>query len=198
MNRKVLMAIDRRCATARRQRSRPAAAALILLAALQAPGLMPVVVPVAVVVRPAAAAPEPSGLPLPRFVTLRAEEINMRTGPGEQYPIKWTYRRPGLPVEIVAEYHTWRRVRDWQGTEGWMHASMLTGRRSFIVTGETRALRAAADASSPIIARIEPKVTGQLDECPAAGTWCRVKINGLKGWLKRTDLWGVYPGEAVE
>lgn len=194
MNRKGLMAIDGKRATARRRWSRRAAAALILLAALQAPGLVPVLVPV----RPAAAAPEPSGLPLPRFVTLRAAEINMRTGPGEQYPIKWTYQRPGLPVEIVAEYHTWRRVRDWQGTEGWMHASMLTGRRSFIVTGETRALRAAADASSRIIARIEPKVTGELDECPAAGAWCRVKIDGLKGWLKRAELWGVYPGEAVE
>ena len=179
---------------AMRQTARAAAAALIALAAMQAP--MPVGVPVGV--RAAVAAPETSGLPLPRFVTLRAEEANMRTGPGEQYPIKWTYQRAGLPVEIVAEYHTWRRIRDWQGTEGWMHASMLSGRRSFMVVGETRPLRAAADASSRIVAEVEPKVVGELEKCPAAGAWCRVKIDSLKGWLKRTDLWGVYPGEAVE
>ncbi|MFO1152399.1 MAG: SH3 domain-containing protein [Rhodospirillales bacterium] len=147
---------------------------------------------------PAHAAPEPSGLPLPRFVTLRSDDANMRTGPGEQYPIKWTYQRAGLPVEIVAEYHTWRRVRDWQGTEGWMHAAMLSGHRSFIVVGETRTMRASADASSRVVAQVEPKVTGLLDECPAGGAWCRVKVEGLKGWLKRTDIWGVYPGETVE
>lgn len=147
---------------------------------------------------PAAAAPEASGLPLPRFVTLRAEEANMRTGPGEQYPIKWTYRRPGLPVEIVAEYHTWRRVRDWQGTEGWIHASMLVGRRSFIVTGETRALRAEPKAASPIVARLEAKVIGDLESCPADGEWCRVKVQNLKGWLKRSDFYGAYPKEAVD
>lgn len=186
MNRNLLIGSNG-AQVATRRRAWPAAAA-ILSAALVA----------AVSAQPADAAPETSGLPLPRFVTLRAEEANMRTGPGEQYPIKWTYQRAGLPVEIVAEYHTWRRVRDWQGTEGWMHASMLTGRRSFIVTGETRSLRAAADAASPIVARIEPKVTGELDRCPAAGTWCRVRIDGLRGWLKRSDLWGVYPNETVE
>ncbi|MFO1129075.1 MAG: SH3 domain-containing protein [Rhodospirillales bacterium] len=146
----------------------------------------------------ARAAPEPSGLPIPRFVTLRAEEANMRTGPGEQYPIKWTYQRAGLPVEVVAEYHTWRRIRDWQGTEGWMHSSMLSGRRSIMVIGEVHPLHASADAQSRILAEVEPKVTGQLESCPAGGAWCRVKIDNVKGWLKRTDVWGVYPGETVE
>jgi SH3-like domain-containing protein len=147
---------------------------------------------------PVAAAPENSGLPVPRFVTLRAEEANMRTGPGEQYPIKWTYRRVGLPVEIVAEYHTWRRVRDWQGTEGWVHGSMLAGRRSFMVIGETRALHTEPNAASPVIAELEVKVIGDIETCPPAGEWCRVKIEGRKGWLKRSDFYGVYPDEGVD
>lgn len=147
---------------------------------------------------PAAAAPDNSGLPLPRFVSLRAEEANMRSGPGEQYPIKWTYRRAGLPVEIVAEYHTWRRIRDWQGTEGWMHGSMLAGRRSFIITGETRAVHAEANASSPVVAQLEVKVIGEIDGCPDKGEWCRIRIDGLKGWLRRSDFYGTYPGEAVD
>jgi SH3-like domain-containing protein len=147
---------------------------------------------------PAGAAPDSSGLPLPRFVTLRAEEANMRTGPGEQYPIKWTYRRAGLPVEIVAEYHTWRRIRDWQGTEGWMHGSMLSGRRSFIVTGETRPLRAEPRTGAAVVAELEVKVIGDIEKCPAADDWCRVKVQGLKGWLRRGDFYGVYPDETVD
>ncbi|HEC14175.1 MAG TPA: hypothetical protein ENI72_00310, partial [Rhodospirillales bacterium] len=79
-----------------------------------------------------------SGLPLPRFVSLRVNEVNMRTGPGVQYPIEWVYSRQYLPMEVIAEYSTWRKVRDWQGGQGWVHQSMLGGRRSFIVTGTTR------------------------------------------------------------
>ena len=74
-----------------------------------------------------------SGLPLPRFVSLRADEVNMRTGPGVQYPVEWVYKRQGLPAEIIAEFGTWRKVRDWQGTQGWIHQSMLSGKRNFII-----------------------------------------------------------------
>ena len=82
-----------------------------------------------------------SGLPLPRFVSLRAAEVNMRTGPGVQYPVEWVYRRQALPMEVIAEYGTWRKVRDWQGTQGWVHQSMLGGRRTLIVTGKVRTVR---------------------------------------------------------
>ncbi|MDP6882831.1 MAG: SH3 domain-containing protein, partial [Rhodospirillales bacterium] len=75
------------------------------------------------------AAPEGTGLPLPRFVNLRANEANMRTGPGVQYPVEWVFVRPDLPLEVIAEYRTWRKVRDWQGTQGWMHQSMLDSRK---------------------------------------------------------------------
>ena len=74
-----------------------------------------------------------SGLTLPRFVSLRASEVNMRTGPGTRYPIAWVYKQRNLPVEIVDEFDTWRRIRDWEGSEGWVHQSMLHGRRSIMV-----------------------------------------------------------------
>lgn len=146
----------------------------------------------------ARAEPEGSGLPLPRFVSLRADEANMRAGPGEQYPIKWTYQRPGLPLEIVAEFHHWRKVRDWQGTEGWMHSSMLSSRRSFIVVGSTRPVRAKPDASSKPVAEVENKVVGMLRECPKASNWCQVDIGGIKGWIARDGIWGLYNGEDVQ
>jgi SH3-like domain-containing protein len=145
-----------------------------------------------------AGAPETSGLPVPRFVSLRADKANMRTGPGEQYPIKWVYQRPGLPLEIIAEYYNWRRVRDWQGTEGWMHTSMLSGRRYVVVTGAERALRAKPDSGADIVAKVDPSVVARLRRCPAAGSWCEVEVTGIRGWLPRSDLWGVMPDEAVE
>jgi SH3-like domain-containing protein len=144
------------------------------------------------------AAGEGSGLPIPRFVSLRATEANMRAGPGEQYPIKWTYRRQGLPLEVTAEFDHWRRVRDWQGAEGWMHSSMLTGKRAIIVTGDERPLRATPDLASPLLARIEGKVIGKILTCPKNREWCRVEIAGVKGWMRRSEMWGVYREEAID
>lgn len=155
------------------------------------------IVSVAISGAAARAQPEGSGLPLPRFVSLRAQEANMRAGPGEQYPIKWTYQRPGLPLEIVAEFHHWRKVRDWQGTEGWIHSSMLSSRRSFIVVGGTRPLRAKPDAGSRAVAQVESKVVGRLRQCPKGSNWCEVEIGGVKGWMARDEIWGLYNGEDV-
>ena len=104
----------------------------------------------------ASAAPETSGLPLPRFVSLRSGEVNMRAGPGLQYPVEWAYRRRALPVEVVAEYHHWRRVRDREGTEGWIHKSLLSGRRTAVVVGEIRTLRSKAEPDSPPCQTISP------------------------------------------
>jgi SH3-like domain-containing protein len=147
---------------------------------------------------PASAATGGSGLPIPRFVSLRATEANMRAGPGEQYPITWTYRRQGLPLEVTAEYDHWRRVRDWQGAQGWMHSSMLSGKRSIIVTGDVRPLRAEPSPGSGVLARIEGEVIGKLLSCPKGGDWCRVQVAGMKGWLLRGDMWGVYDQEQFD
>jgi SH3-like domain-containing protein len=139
-----------------------------------------------------------SGLPLPRFVSLRAAEVNMRTGPGVQYPVEWVYRRQSLPMEVIAEYGTWRKVRDWQGTQGWVHQSMLSGRRAMIVTGKVRTVRGSQSTKSAAIAKVEPGVIGQLVECPREGSWCRIDVDGREGWLRRVEFWGIYRSEALE
>ena len=144
------------------------------------------------------AAGKGTGLPLPRFVSLRANEVNLRTGPGVQYPVDWVYLRRKLPVEIIAEYGTWRKVRDWQGTQGWVHQSMVAGLRTFIVTGSTRTIRRKGDAGSPAVATLEAGVIGKLLSCPNLNGWCRVEVAGNKGWLRRVDFWGVLRSEVME
>lgn len=137
-----------------------------------------------------------TGLPVPRFATLRADEVNVRTGPGVRYPVEWVFVRRNMPVEITAEFDTWRKVRDWQGTTGWVHQSMLTGRRSIIVPDGVQALRREAADDAAVIARLEQKVVGRLVECRRE--WCRIEVSGQNGWMKRSQFWGVYPDERIE
>ena len=139
-----------------------------------------------------------TGLPLPRYVSLRAGEVNLRTGPGVQYPVDWVYLRQNLPMEIIAEYGTWRKVRDWQGTQGWVHQSMGSRLRTLIITGNTRTVRRKADAQSKPIAILEAGVIGKLLSCPDLNGWCRVDVAGQKGWLRRVDFWGVLKNEVME
>ncbi|MCP4330513.1 MAG: hypothetical protein GY791_18980 [Alphaproteobacteria bacterium] len=150
----------------------------------------------ALVVAAAAAGHAQTGLPLPRFVSMRADEVNVRTGPGVRYPIDWVYQRSGLPVEITAEFDTWRKIRDWEGTEGWVHQSMLAGKRTALVTKQRRTLRREPSAGSAAVAHAEPGVVGELKRC--VGAWCRIRIAGYDGWLERTEFWGVYANETVE
>ncbi len=145
-----------------------------------------------------AAAAEGSGLPLPRFASLRADRVNLRTGPGVQYPVDWVYQRRGLPVEIIAEYRTWRKIRDWQSTQGWVHQSMLSGRRTMIVVGKTRTLRAKPDSNSAAVARIEAGAITDLAECPPPAGWCRIESDRIKGWLRKVEFWGVYRDEIIK
>ncbi|HYB08116.1 MAG TPA: SH3 domain-containing protein [Alphaproteobacteria bacterium] len=134
--------------------------------------------------------------PVPRFVSLRSDKVNVRSGPDVSYPIEWVLERKGMPVEIVQEKNNWRKVRDIQGTEGWVNQALLSSRRSIIVTGAVRTLREEARDSARPVARAEPDVIGQLLQCEK--DWCRVEVNGLRGWLRRTEFWGVYPNETVE
>lgn len=137
-----------------------------------------------------------SGFEVPRFVSLRSGEVNVRTGPGRRYPILWVFQRRYLPVEIIAEFETWRRIRDREGAVGWVHQSTLTGRRSVIVSQRTRTLRRKPAADAPAVARAEAGVIAHLLKC--RGAWCRIETEGYKGWLMRTGLWGVYPDETVD
>ena len=134
-----------------------------------------------------------TGLPLPRYVSVRADEVNVRTGPGVRYPIDWVFVREDMPVEIVAEFETWRQVRDWQGVTGWVHRSMLSGKRTVMVAPATVTLRRDADPDSPPVARAEQGVVAELETC--VGEWCQVVVDGVEGWSQRTDLWGATPGE---
>jgi SH3-like domain-containing protein len=133
--------------------------------------------------------------PLPRFASLRADVANLRTGPGGRYPVEWVYRRKGLPVEILAQHDHWRQVRDWQGTEGWVHERLVTSARTVIVKGAQRVMRAEPDAKAPPVAKLDPGVIARLLECRNA--WCRIEADSLKGWLRRDEVWGVYPDEVV-
>lgn len=147
---------------------------------------------------PVAAGNKGTGLPLPRFVSLRANEVNLRTGPGVQYPVDWVYLRRKLPVEIIAEYGTWRKVRDWQGTQGWVHQSMVSAKRTFIVTGDTRTVRRKNESGSAPVARAEAGVIGRLISCPNLQGWCRVEVGGREGWLRRVEIWGLHRSEVME
>ena len=134
-----------------------------------------------------------SGLPLPRFVSLGADEVNLRTGPGLRYPVAWVFVRKALPVEIVAEFEQWRRVRDFEGAEGWVHKAMLSGKRTVLVIGDGRTLRARPDPRSRALAHAEARVQGTLRAC--RDDWCEVTLQSIRGWMRRAYLWGIYPEE---
>lgn len=145
--------------------------------------------------RGAAAEPD-AKLPVPRFVSLHADKVNLRTGPGDRYPIEWILMRRDLPVEIVAEFDHWRRIRDFEGTEGWVHERMLQGKRDVVVTGTVRTLRRQPVSNAAIVARAEPGVVARLLECQ--GPWCRIDAGEAAGWVHRDEVWGVFPNETVE
>ena len=142
----------------------------------------------------------PSGLPIPRFVSLKAEKVNVRRGPSSDHPVAWVFQRKGLPVEIVAEFENWRRVRDSDGEEGWILQNMLAGKRTAVVApwkqGQSTPLHNAPQGGAAIVAQVGAGVVGEVEGCD--GKWCEVTTSGYDGFVEQTQLWGVYPGEKVE
>lgn len=136
-----------------------------------------------------------SGLPLPRFVSLGSNEINLRTGPGGSYPVEWVYQRRNMPVEIVAEFDNWRKVRDWQGTVGWVHQNLLSGERHARITDAERLLLSRPRDGAPV-AWLMPGVIARILSCQPE--WCELEAGGHRGWLSREEFWGVYPHELFE
>ncbi len=136
-----------------------------------------------------------TGLPVPRFVSLKRDEVNVRFGPGKQYPINWVFTQRGIPVEVVAEFDNWRKIRDHEGAEGWINAGLLDGQRTLLIQGTIRDLKRTANAQARVLLRAEPGVIGKLFECQES--WCRVEIEGRRGWLQRGDFWGILPNEIV-
>jgi len=144
----------------------------------------------------AAAGDEAAALKVPRFASLRSDKVNLRTGPGKQYPIEWVLTRKEMPVEVTAQFEHWRRIREWDGTQGWVEEHMIDGKRFVVIAkGGDRALRQSPDPAAPVIAKAEPGAVAKLAEC--RGAWCHIQADAIAGWLPRTDLWGIYPDEAV-
>jgi len=143
-----------------------------------------------------------SGLPLPRFVSLKAKRVNLRIGPGRDYAVSWLYTKSGVPMEIIQEYDNWRRVRDAEGTEGWVYQSLLSGERTAITApwkkgdGEDSFINMhrEARANANIVARLEPGVMVEINACD--GDWCEARADGTSGFVPQGEIWGAYPGEA--
>ncbi len=138
----------------------------------------------------------PSGLPIPRFVSLAADKVNFRTGPGVRHPVAWVFERKGLPVLVTAEFDYWRKVRDQDGAEGWVHKSLLSGRRTALVVGQERPLRSEPRAESAVVLRAEAGVVGRLLAC--ADSWCKLEIAETTGWLPRQHIFGALAGERFD
>jgi SH3-like domain-containing protein len=141
-----------------------------------------------------------SGLLVPRFVSLKADRVNVRTGPNKDQDVRWVYTRAGMPVEITAEFENWRRIRDWEGSEGWVYHSLLSGKRTAVVVptlkNELVPLYESADVEAAVVAKLQAGVLGSLRSC--SGTWCEIVGKGFDGWIRQDRLWGAYPNEKVE
>jgi SH3-like domain-containing protein len=148
-----------------------------------------------------------TGLPLPRYVSLKTDRVNLREGPSKEHRTSWVFQRAGLPVEITAEFETWRRVRDAEGTEGWVLHSLLSGRRTALVTPWVKGgaapitVHERADERAEVVAKLQAGVIANVKQC--TGSWCRVIVpiprsRDVDGYIRQDRLWGVYPNERVE
>jgi len=141
-----------------------------------------------------------SGLPVPRFVSLKSDRVNVRRGPSRDQDVRWVYMRAGMPVEITAEFDNWRRIRDWEGSEGWVYHSLLSGKRTAVVVpslkDELVPLYASADAHAAVVAKLQGGVVGALKACD--GAWCEFSGKGFDGWIRQDRIWGAYPNEKIE
>ncbi|MGE3148172.1 MAG: SH3 domain-containing protein [Pseudorhodoplanes sp.] len=141
-----------------------------------------------------------SGLQVPRFVSLKSDRVNVRSGPTKDHDVSWVYTRAGLPVEVTAEFENWRRIRDWEGAEGWVYHSLLSGRRTALVTPKAKDdLIPVCDKPGrecDVTAKLQAGVSGTVKRCN--GNWCRLTGPGFDGWVEQGRLFGVYPEEKVE
>ncbi|MFM7083580.1 MAG: SH3 domain-containing protein [Hyphomicrobium sp.] len=146
-----------------------------------------------------------SGFPLPRYVSLKSDEVNLRSGPGKEYPSQWIYRRAGLPVEVIKEFEGWRQVRDADGVSGWVNQTLLSGRRTALILPweikqgkETPiiALRENDSENAHASAMVEAGVIANIQSCDSK--WCYVTVDKFKGYIEQKKLWGIYEGEVIK
>ncbi len=142
--------------------------------------------------------PPGEGPQLPRFASLKSDQVNLRAGPGTRYPIQWVYNRRELPVEIEREFEVWRAIRDPDGVRGWVHQATLTSRRTFIVKGADATVRSDRRDTASAVAIARANVMGRLRACEAGSAWCEVRIGNIKGYLRRDQIWGLLPDEVIK
>lgn len=138
----------------------------------------------------------PSGLPIPRYVSIKSNEVNVRVGPGKRYPIRYVYKRAGLPVQIVEEFAHWRKIKDFEGASGWVHKGMLAGERTAMIMDKPQNLYARPEVSDSPVMRAEPTVIGHIRAC--LPDWCLLDIRAHDGWIRKADIWGVTREEVFE
>ncbi len=150
-----------------------------------------------------AAAAVGSGLPVPRFVSLKSDRVHARQGPSLEHKVLWVYTRAGLPLEVIREFEGWRQVRDSEGAEGWVLQSLVSGRRTALIlpwelkggqVPKIELLANGADGARPV-AIVEAGVIANVRDCDK--TWCSVSVGEYRGYVQQNKLWGVYPGEVV-
>ncbi len=150
-------------------------------------------------VLPVSAKGNESGLPIPRMVSLRTEPVNVRSGPGYNYPIEWIYQQKGAPVEIINEYDVWREIKDWEGSTSWVHTTLITGKRfvKVITAGENNVYN-SDDYNSDVIAKVEDGVIGEIKKCHKKSDFCLIKFDTIEGWTPKKILFGVYHDENID
>ncbi|MEH6832503.1 SH3 domain-containing protein [Sulfitobacter sp.] len=134
--------------------------------------------------------------PIPRFVSMKASEGNVRRGPSLTHRIDWVFKRRDMPLRITAEHGHWRRVEDRDGMGGWVHYSLLSGTRTVLIEKDMLTLHARPDATAPVMAALEMGVVARVAEC--GGEWCLLRSGGFKGWAPKARLWGVRPQEVFD
>jgi len=137
-----------------------------------------------------------TSFPVPRFISLGADEVNVRVGPGIRYPIKFVLKKEYLPVEVTKEFDVWREVQTIDGDKGWVHKSLLSGRRMVIIKDYTQTIYKDPNADAKPIVKLEPGVIARLSSCTK--NWCQLKVASYKGWIEKDSIWGVYPDEIVK
>lgn len=147
------------------------------------------------------AAPEasilnPSNLPIPRYVSLKYDEVNVRVGPGKRYPIRFVYHRAHLPVQVVEEFAHWRKIKDFEGATGWVHKGAIDGHRTIIIMDKAQNLYAKPEVTSQPIMRAAATVIGNLKLC--SPDWCKVTIQNRDAWIRKADIWGVSREEVFQ
>ena len=139
----------------------------------------------------------PSGLPLPRFLSLKSDKVNVRGGPSRDHAVSWTFVKEGLPVEIIQEFDNWRRIRDFAGDDGWVFHKLLSGGRTVLVSPDKKtgliSVYETESKDSNLVAWLEPRVVVNLSRCD--GTWCRIDVETVTGWIEQAEIYGVYPKE---